>query len=110
MTNPRSDDSSLPVVQTELVTKDIELLCGLSRQVCVEHTTRFDCADPHLASGRVNWAVTDSVAAGLLDYTGLCPALSLSRSTCQPRRSSSEAVARSAALVKSCAAGLALPS
>lgn len=48
----------------------MDLLSELSRRIYVEHTTRFDCADPHLVDGRMNWAVTDSVAAGLLRYTG----------------------------------------
>jgi AraC-like DNA-binding protein len=71
MTEPRSDDSNLPVVQTELVSQDVDLLTELSRQIYVEQTTRFDRGDPHLVDGRLNWAVTESLAAGLAQYTGL---------------------------------------
>jgi AraC-like DNA-binding protein len=70
MTKPHSDDSNLPVTQTELITQDMDLLSELSRQVYVEHTARFRCADPHLVDGRMNWAVTESVAAGLVRYAG----------------------------------------
>ncbi|TVZ01541.1 hypothetical protein EAS64_29015 [Trebonia kvetii] len=57
MIKPRSDGSNLPVTHTELVTQDMDQLSELSRQVYVEHTARFRCADPHLVDGRVNWAV-----------------------------------------------------
>ncbi len=70
MTKPHSDDSNLPVAQTELATQDMDLLSELSRQVYVEHTARFRCADPHLVDGRINWAVTESVAAGMVRYAG----------------------------------------
>jgi AraC-like DNA-binding protein len=70
MTKPRSDGSYLPVAQTELVTQDMELLSELSRQVYVEHTARFRCADPRLVDGRMSRAVTESVAAGLVCNAG----------------------------------------
>src|ERR1700743_1140630 len=70
MTEPRPGDSYLPVVQTELVTKDLDLLRELSRQIYVDNTTRFRCAAPQLVHGRVNWAVAETVAAGLVGYTG----------------------------------------
>ncbi len=71
MTETRPDDRNLPVVQTELVTRDIDLLCELTRQTYVDHATRFHCADPDLVEGRMNWAATESVATGLLQCTGL---------------------------------------
>ena len=70
MSKPHSDVRMVPVAQTELVTKDMDLLSELSRQAYVEHTARFRCADPHQVDGRMNWAVTESVAAGQIRYSG----------------------------------------
>jgi AraC-like DNA-binding protein len=61
---------ALPVAQTELVTQDLDQLSELGRQIYAEHAARFRCADPHLVSGRMHWAVTDSVATGLVRYAG----------------------------------------
>lgn len=66
----KSVGSRLPVARTELVTRDLDLLSELGRQIYVEYTARFRCADPAKVDARVTWAGTDSVAAGMVRYAG----------------------------------------
>ena len=72
MTKPHSDDSNLPVAQTELVTQDMDLLSELSRQVYVEHTARFRCADPHLVDGLHELGCDRKRGCGPGRYAGFC--------------------------------------
>jgi AraC-like DNA-binding protein len=65
-----SGGGALPVAQTELVTQDLDQLSELGRQIYAEHAARFRCADAHSVAGHMHWAVTDSVATGLVRYSG----------------------------------------
>lgn len=56
--------------RTDLVTKDMDQIAAMVRQLYVDHSATFHCGDPARVDGKVRSAMADGLSAGLLRYGG----------------------------------------
>ena len=60
----------VPVQRTELVTRDVDLLAGLVRDMYVDHTHSFRCPDPERVDGVLRSGTVNELNASLTRYGG----------------------------------------
>ena len=60
----------VPVERAELVTKDMDLIAELIRDLHVEHEAAFSCPDPARVDGRVRSVTASGLTASLVRYGG----------------------------------------
>jgi hypothetical protein len=58
----------VPVERAELVTKDMDLIAELIRDLHVEHEAAFSCPDPARVDGRVRSVTASGLTASLVRY------------------------------------------
>ena len=63
-------DAMVPVERAELVTKDMDLIAELIRDLHVEHEAAFSCPDPAQVDGRVRSVTAHGLTAAVVRYGG----------------------------------------
>jgi AraC-like DNA-binding protein len=64
------DDGMMRLKRADLVTRDMDLIAELIRQLYVEHVAAFSCPDPARVDGVVRSAAAGGLSASLIRYGG----------------------------------------